>query len=78
MEKKKLLVLLSVFLTTLILILAGCIDQDSAQAGTSAENTSDQIGTLVENPSDGSKHVDVVNLSGESLPQYLGNCIQPY
>ncbi|MDR7667152.1 ABC transporter substrate-binding protein [Methanosarcina sp. Z-7115] len=65
MEKKKLLVLLSIFLTTLILISAGCIDQDSAQAGTSAKNTSDQTGISVENTSDGSKHVDVVNLSGE-------------
>ncbi|MCO5381399.1 MAG: ABC transporter substrate-binding protein [Methanosarcina barkeri] len=64
MEKKKLLVLLSIFLTTLILISAGCIDQDSAQAGTSAKNTSDQTGISV-NTSEGSKHVDVVNLSGE-------------
>lgn len=63
METKKLL--FSIFLTALILISAGCIDQDSVQAGTSAKNTSDQTGTLVENSSDGSKQVDVVNLSGE-------------
>lgn len=62
-ETKKLL--FSIFLTALILISAGCIDQDSVQAGTSTKNTSDQTGTLVENPSDGSKQVDVVNLSGE-------------
>jgi len=43
---------------------AGCTNKDSAQAGTSAENTSDQTGALVENPSNGSKYVDVVNLSG--------------
>lgn len=62
MEKKKLL--FSIFLTALILITAGCANKDSAQAGTSAENTSDQTGTLVENPSNGSEYVDVVNLSG--------------
>lgn len=62
MEKKKLL--FSIFLTALILITAGCANKDSAQAGTSAENTSDQTGALVENPSNGSKYVDVVNLSG--------------
>lgn len=61
MEKK---LLFFVFLTALILMTAGCTDKDSAQAGTSAENTSGQTGTLVENPSDGSNHVDVVNLSG--------------
>jgi len=62
MEKKKLL--FSIFLTALILITAGCANKDSTQAGTSAENASDQTGALVENPSDGSKYVDVVNLSG--------------
>ncbi len=62
MEKKKLL--FSIFLTALILITAGCANKDSAQAGTSAENTFDQTETLVENPSNGSKYVDVVNLSG--------------
>lgn len=62
MEKKKLL--FSIFLTALILITAGCANKDSAQAGTSAENTSDQTGALVENLSNGSKYVDVVNLSG--------------
>ncbi|MBN2487543.1 MAG: diguanylate phosphodiesterase [Methanosarcinaceae archaeon] len=53
MEKKKLLVLFSVFLIPLILMTAGCIDQDSAQAGTSAENTAEE-----------SQKVDVVHLSG--------------
>jgi peptide/nickel transport system substrate-binding protein len=60
--KKKLL--FSIFLTALILMTAGCTDQDSAQAGTPAANASGQTGTLVENSSDGSKYVDVVNLSG--------------
>lgn len=64
MEKKKLLVLFSVFLTALILMSSGCTDQDSAQAGKLAENTSDQTGTSAENTSDGSQHVDVVNLTG--------------
>lgn len=43
---------------------AGCTNKDSAQAGSSAENSSDQTGALVENPSNGSKYVNVVNLSG--------------
>lgn len=43
---------------------AGCTDQDSAQAGIPGANASGQTGTLVENLSDGSKYVDVVNLSG--------------
>ncbi|MCC4766626.1 diguanylate phosphodiesterase [Methanosarcina sp. DH1] len=62
MEKKKLL--FSIFLIALILMTAGCTNKDSAQAGTSAENSSDQTGALVENPSNGSKYVNVVNLSG--------------
>ncbi len=43
---------------------AGCTDKDSAQAGVPAANASGQTGTLVENLSDGSKYVDIVNLSG--------------
>ncbi|AKB47274.1 Oligopeptide ABC transporter, periplasmic oligopeptide-binding protein OppA [Methanosarcina sp. Kolksee] len=62
MEKKKLL--FSIFLIALILMTAGCTNKDSAQAGSSAENSSDQTGALVENPSNGSKYVNVVNLSG--------------
>jgi len=62
MEKKKLL--FPIFLIALILMTAGCTNKDSAQAGTSAENSSDQTGALAENPSDGSKYVAVVNLSG--------------
>lgn len=53
MTKKKLQALFSVFLSFLILMTAGCIDQDSAQAGTSAENSSEV-----------SQKVDVVHLSG--------------
>jgi peptide/nickel transport system substrate-binding protein len=60
--KKKLL--FSIFLTALILMTAGCTDKDSAQAGVPAANASGQTGTLVENLSDGSKYVDIVNLSG--------------
>ncbi len=58
MEKKKLLVLFSVFLTALILMTAGCIGQDSAKAGTLAEET------LAENTADGSLNADVVYLIG--------------
>ena len=57
MEKKKLLVLFSVFLTALILTTAGCIDQDNTQTRALAENTA-------ENTADGSSHADVVYLSG--------------
>ncbi|MCQ1536600.1 diguanylate phosphodiesterase [Methanosarcina sp. KYL-1] len=57
MEKKKLLVLFTVFLTALILMSAGCIGQ-SAQTGTPAGET------LAENTADGSQHADVVYLSG--------------
>lgn len=51
MEKK---LLFSIFLTALILMMAGCIDQNSAQAGTSAENISK-----------GSQYADVIRLKGE-------------
>lgn len=64
MEKKKLLILFSVFLTALILMTAGCIGQDSAQAETLAEDSA-QTGTLAENTAEGSRHADVVYLSGE-------------
>ncbi|NYT20135.1 MAG: diguanylate phosphodiesterase [Methanosarcinales archaeon] len=53
MEKKNLLVIFSVFLISLILMVAGCIGQDSSQAGAVAENTAE-----------GSQKVDVVYLSG--------------
>jgi peptide/nickel transport system substrate-binding protein len=53
MTKKRLIALFSVFLSILILMTAGCIDQDNAQAGTSAENSSEV-----------SQKVDVVHLSG--------------
>ncbi|MHC1754452.1 MAG: ABC transporter substrate-binding protein [Methanosarcina sp.] len=68
MEKKKLLVLFSVFLTALILMTAGCIGQDNAQAETLTEETLTEETlaeeTLAENTADGSQHVDVVYLSG--------------
>ncbi len=57
--------LFSFSLTALILLTAGCIDQESAQAGTPAKNTSDQTGKLAEITSNGSLHADVVHLSGE-------------
>lgn len=61
MEKKRLL--FSVFLTALILMTAGCTDQDSAQAETPAEEALAEE-TLTEITAEGSQHVDVVNLSG--------------
>src|SRR5512145_1988474 len=61
MEKKKLL--FSVFLTALILMTAGCTDQDSAQAETPAGEALAEE-TLTEITVEGSQHVDVVNLSG--------------
>jgi peptide/nickel transport system substrate-binding protein len=46
-------------LTALILMTAGCVDQDSSQAGSA------QAETLVENTSEESQHADVIHLSGE-------------
>jgi peptide/nickel transport system substrate-binding protein len=63
MEKKKLLVIFSVFLTALILMTAGCTDQDSAQAETLAGEALAEE-TLDENTAEGPQNVDVVNLSG--------------
>lgn len=63
MEKKKLSVLFSVFLTALILMTSGCTDQDSAQAETLAGGALAEE-TLTENAAHGSQHVDVVYLSG--------------
>lgn len=51
--KKKLLVLFSLFLTALILMVAGCIGQDDTQTKAVAENSSAE-----------SQQVDVVHLSG--------------
>jgi peptide/nickel transport system substrate-binding protein len=76
MEKKKLFLLFSVSLLALILLTAGCIDQESAQAGASAKNTSEQTGKLADNASEqtgklaentcnGSLHTDVAHLSGD-------------
>lgn len=61
--EKKLFVLFSVLLTALILMSAGCIGKDSAQAETSAEEALAEE-TLTANTAKGSQHVDVVNLSG--------------
>ncbi|AKB75883.1 Dipeptide-binding ABC transporter, periplasmic substrate-binding component [Methanosarcina lacustris Z-7289] len=69
MEKKKLLVLFSVFLTALILMTAGCVSQDSSQAeeisakGMPAEEALAEE-TLTENAAEGSQHADVAYLSG--------------
>jgi peptide/nickel transport system substrate-binding protein len=63
MEKKKLLVLFSVFLTALILMTAGCIGQDSAQAE-GAQTNSAQAGTSAEDTANGLQQADVVHLSG--------------
>ncbi len=66
--EKKLFVLFSVFLTALILISAGCIGKDNAQAEKSTgealaeETLTEEI--LTENTAEGSQHADVVNLSG--------------
>jgi peptide/nickel transport system substrate-binding protein len=63
MEKKKLFVLFSVFLTALILMTAGCAEKDSAQAETTAgEALAEEA--LIENTAEGSQRVDAVNLSG--------------
>jgi len=63
MEKKKLFVLFSVFLTALILMTAGCADKDSDHAETTAgEALAEEA--LIENTAEGSQHVDAVNLSG--------------
>jgi len=68
MEKKKLLVLFSVFLTALILMTAGCVSQDSSRAETSAKGMPAEEAlaeeTLTENTAEGSQHADVVYLSG--------------
>lgn len=69
MEKKKLFVLFSVFLTALILMTAGCVSQDSAQAeeisakGALAEEALAEE-TLTENTAEGPQHADVAYLSG--------------
>ena len=69
MEKKKLLVLFSVFLTALSLMTAGCIGQDSSQVeeisakGMPAEEALAEE-TLTENAAEGSQHADVAYLSG--------------
>ncbi len=54
MTKKRLITLLSVLLGFLVLITAGCIDQDGAQTGTLSENNYET-----------SQKVDVVHLTGE-------------
>jgi peptide/nickel transport system substrate-binding protein len=68
MEKKKLFLLFSVFLTALILMSAGCIGKDSAQAETSTEDALAEEtlteGTLAGNTTAGAQYTDVVNLSG--------------
>ncbi|AKB27463.1 Dipeptide-binding ABC transporter, periplasmic substrate-binding component [Methanosarcina siciliae T4/M] len=69
MEKKKLLVLFSVFLTALILMTAGCVSQDSTQAeDTSAKGVLAEEAlaeeALAENTAEGSQHTDVAYLSG--------------
>lgn len=61
MDKKKLL--FSVFLTALILITAGCTDQDNAQPETMAKEALVEE-TLTENSVEGSQSVDTVNLEG--------------
>ena len=69
MEKKKLLVLFSVFLTALILMTAGCVSQDSSQAeeisakGMPVEEALAEE-TLTENAAEGSQYADVAYLSG--------------
>ena len=69
MEKKKLLVLFSIFLTALILMTAGCVSQDSSQAeeisakGMPVEEALAEE-TLTENAAEGSQHADVAYLSG--------------
>lgn len=53
MDKKRLLVLFSIFLIPVILMTSGCVDRDSTK-----------LGSLAESNAEGSQKVDVVRLSG--------------
>lgn len=64
MEKNKLLILFTVFLTALILATAGCVGQDSAQAEETSAKGMPAEETLTENAAEGSQHADVAYLSG--------------